>query len=32
MLQTTINICTQAASESLRMAMEEFDRKMSESF
>jgi integrase len=30
--QTTINIYTQAVSESLRMAMEEFDRKMSESF
>lgn len=30
--QTTINIYTQAVSDSLKAAMEEFDRKMSESF
>jgi len=30
--QTTINVYTQAVSESLKSAMEEFDRKMAESF
>jgi hypothetical protein len=30
--QTTMNVYTQAVSESLKIALEEFDRKMSESF
>jgi integrase len=30
--QTTMNVYTQAVSESLEAALEEFDRKMSESF
>jgi hypothetical protein len=30
--QTTMNVYTQAVTESLKDAMEEFDQKMSESF